>query len=53
MGCYATKQKMKFSVKEFCCCKCKGNCILITFTEEMLNGKFHFFYSVRCASDLK
>ena len=37
-----TTQKMKFSIKDFFskCDQC------VTFTEEILNGKLHFLYSV-------
>ena len=37
-----TAQKMKFSIMDFFS-KCAGNCAdLVTFTEEILNGKHHF-----------
>ena len=32
-----TAQKMKFSIKD-----------LVTFTEEILNGKLHFLYKIYC-----
>ena len=38
-----TAQKLKFSIKDFFS-KCDQICQdLVTFTEEMLNEKFHFF----------
>ena len=36
-----TAQKMKFSIKDFF-----SKCDLVTFTEEILNGKSHFLCSV-------
>ena len=41
-------QKMKFSIKDFfskCDQICKTTADLVTFTEEILNGKFHFLCS--------
>ena len=37
-----TAKKMKFSIKDFF-----SKCDLVTFTEEILNGKLHFLCSVR------
>ena len=40
-----TAQKMKFPIKDFFS-KCdQKTADLVTFTEEILNGKLHFFYS--------
>ena len=39
-GVIYTAQKMKFSVKDFF-----SKCDLVTFTEEILNGKLHFLCS--------
>ena len=33
----ALHKKLKFSIKDFC-----SKCDLVTFTEEILNGKLHF-----------
>ena len=40
----ATAQKMKFSIKDSCskCDQIRRKLLLITFTEEILNGKLHF-----------
>ena len=35
---------MKFSIKDFLC-KCEETADLVTFTEEILNGKLHFLCS--------
>ena len=40
-----TAQKMKFSIKDFFS-KCDQIPDLVTFTEEILNGKLHFLCSV-------
>ena len=40
-----TAQKMKFSIKDFFR-KCDQTADLVTFTEEILNGKLHFLCSV-------
>ena len=39
-----TAQKMKFSIKDFFR-KCDQTADLVTFTEEILNGKLHFLCS--------
>ena len=46
-----TKQKMKFSIKDFLSKrdqirKMRETVDLVTFTEEIINGKFYFLYSV-------
>ena len=38
---------MKLSIKDFFR-KCDQMADLITFTEEIVNGKFHFLCSVKC-----
>ena len=38
---------MKFFIKDFF-----SKCDVVTFTEEILNGKLHFLYSVRTDSDI-
>ena len=45
-----TAQKMKFCIKDFfskCDQICKEAADLVTFTEEILNGKVHFLCSVK------
>ena len=43
---FVDAQKMKFSIKDFF--KSTGKCAdLVTYTEEILNGKLHFLCSVR------
>ena len=47
-----TKQKMKFSIKDFLSKrdqihKMRETVDLVTFTEEIINGKFYFLYSKR------
>ena len=39
-----TAPKTKFSIKDFFS-KCVHTADLVTFTEEILNGKLHFLYS--------
>ena len=41
---FHTEQKMKCSIKDLL----SKSADLVTFTEELLNGKFHFLYSVNC-----
>ena len=43
-------QKMKFSIKDFFS-KCDQD--LVTFTEEILNGKLHFLCSVMLTLDTR
>ena len=44
-----TEQKLKFSIKYFFSRydQIRNFCDLVTFTEEILNGKLHFLYSVK------
>ena len=50
-----TAQKMKFSIKDFFskCDQIRSFLAdLVTFTEEIPNGKLHFLCSVRCSAGL-
>ena len=44
-----TAQKLKFSIKYFFskCDQIRNFCNLVAFTEEILNGEFHFLCSVK------
>ena len=42
---YCTAQKMMFSIKDFLRIALAD---LVTFTEEIINGKLHFLLSVVC-----
>ena len=49
-----TTQKTKFSIKDFFskCDQPQETADLVSFTEEILDGKLHFLYSVLCLEEL-
>ena len=46
----STAQKMKFSIKDFLSKLLQETADLVTFTEEIFNGKLHFLCSVHYTS---